>query len=76
MTFKLFTAEMPPVATFQANVFCVNIDAVIAANAKNVAEFRAGNEKALNGLLGQIMKASKGSANPQQAGALLRAKLA
>jgi aspartyl-tRNA(Asn)/glutamyl-tRNA(Gln) amidotransferase subunit B len=49
---------------------------VVAANAKNVAEFKAGNEKALNALVGQIMKASKGKANPQQVNELLRAKLA
>ncbi len=52
------------------------VDEVIAANAKNVSEFRAGNEKALNALVGQIMKASKGKANPQQVNELLRAKLA
>ena len=52
------------------------VDQVIAANAKNVAEFKAGNEKALNGLVGQIMKASKGKANPQQVNDLLRSKLA
>jgi aspartyl-tRNA(Asn)/glutamyl-tRNA(Gln) amidotransferase subunit B len=52
------------------------VDDVIAANAKNVAEFKAGNEKALNGLVGQIMKASKGKANPQQVNDLLRSKLA
>jgi aspartyl-tRNA(Asn)/glutamyl-tRNA(Gln) amidotransferase subunit B len=52
------------------------VDDVLAANAKNVAEFRGGNEKALNGLVGQIMKASKGKANPQQVNDLLRAKLA
>ena len=51
------------------------VDDVLAANAKNVAEFRGGNEKALNGLVGQIMKASKGKANPQQVNDLLRAKL-
>ena len=51
------------------------VDEVIAANAKNVAEFKAGNEKALNALVGQIMKASKGKANPQQVNDLLRAKL-
>ena len=51
------------------------VDDVIAANAKNVAEFKAGNEKALNGLVGQIMKASKGKANPQQVNDLLRNKL-
>ncbi|CAM8640801.1 GatB Asp-tRNAAsn/Glu-tRNAGln amidotransferase B subunit (PET112 homolog) [Comamonadaceae bacterium] len=52
------------------------VDGVIAANAKNVAEFKAGNEKALNGLVGQIMKASKGKANPQQVNDLLRSRLA
>ena len=52
------------------------VDDVIAANAKNVAEFKAGNEKALNALVGQIMKASKGKANPQQVNTLLRGKLA
>ena len=52
------------------------VDEVIAANARNVAEFKAGNEKALNALVGQIMKASKGKANPQQVNDLLRSKLA
>ena len=52
------------------------VDTVIAANAKNVAEFNAGNEKALNALVGQIMKASAGKANPSQVNALLKAKLA
>jgi aspartyl-tRNA(Asn)/glutamyl-tRNA(Gln) amidotransferase subunit B len=52
------------------------VDEVIAANAKNVAEFQAGNDKALNALVGQIMKASKGKANPQQVNDLLRRKLA
>nr|WP_315231718.1 Asp-tRNA(Asn)/Glu-tRNA(Gln) amidotransferase subunit GatB [uncultured Albidiferax sp.] len=52
------------------------VDTVIAANAKNVAEFKAGNEKALNALVGQIMKASAGKANPGQVNALLKAKLA
>jgi len=52
------------------------VDTVIAANAKNVAEFRAGNDKALNALVGQIMKASAGKANPGQVNALLKSKLA
>ncbi len=51
------------------------VDDAIAANSKNVAEFKAGNEKALNALVGQIMKASKGKANPQQVNDLLRNKL-
>ena len=54
----------------------VIVDEVLAANAKNVEEFRAGKDKAFNALVGQIMKASKGKANPQQVNDLLRAKLA
>jgi len=52
------------------------VDAVLAANPKNVAEFRAGNAKALNALVGQIMKGSQGKANPQQVNDLLKQKLA
>jgi aspartyl-tRNA(Asn)/glutamyl-tRNA(Gln) amidotransferase subunit B len=48
---------------------------VVAANAKSVDEFRAGKEKALNALVGQVMKASQGKANPAQATALLKAKI-
>jgi aspartyl-tRNA(Asn)/glutamyl-tRNA(Gln) amidotransferase subunit B len=51
------------------------IDDVLAANPKNVQEFKAGNAKALNGLVGPIMKASKGKANPQQVNELLLKKL-
>lgn len=51
------------------------IDEVIANNPKNVEEFKAGKEKALNGLVGQVMKASKGKANPGQVNQLLRQKL-
>ena len=51
------------------------IDDVMAANAENVAQFRAGKEKAFNALVGQVMKASKGKANPQQVNDLLRQKL-
>jgi aspartyl-tRNA(Asn)/glutamyl-tRNA(Gln) amidotransferase subunit B len=51
------------------------IDEVLAANPKNVAEYKAGNAKALNGLVGPIMKASKGKANPAQVNALLLKKL-
>ena len=51
------------------------VDAVLAANPKNVEEFKAGNAKALNALVGQIMKGSQGKANPQQVNALLKQKL-
>ena len=52
------------------------IDEVIAANPDNVAQFKAGKDKAFNALVGQVMKASKGKANPQQVNELLKAKLA
>ena len=51
------------------------IDEVLAANQKSVDEFRAGKEKAFNALVGQVMKASKGQANPAQVNELLRQKL-
>ena len=51
------------------------VDEVLAANPKNVAEYKSGNAKALNALVGQIMKGSKGKANPQQVNDLLRKKL-
>ncbi|MFZ9183199.1 MAG: Asp-tRNA(Asn)/Glu-tRNA(Gln) amidotransferase subunit GatB [Hylemonella sp.] len=52
------------------------IDAVIAANPDNVAQYKAGKDKAFNALVGQAMKASKGKANPAQVNALLKKKLA
>jgi aspartyl-tRNA(Asn)/glutamyl-tRNA(Gln) amidotransferase subunit B len=51
------------------------LEEVLAAHPKNVEEFKAGNAKALNGLVGPIMKASKGKANPGQVNALLMKKL-
>ncbi|WP_287956254.1 Asp-tRNA(Asn)/Glu-tRNA(Gln) amidotransferase subunit GatB [Snodgrassella sp.] len=52
------------------------IDEVLAANQKSVEEFKSGKEKAFNALVGQVMKASRGKANPQQVQSLLRSKLA
>ena len=51
------------------------IDAVLAANAKSVEEYRAGKEKAFNALIGQAMKATQGKANPAQLTELLKQKL-
>jgi aspartyl-tRNA(Asn)/glutamyl-tRNA(Gln) amidotransferase subunit B len=51
------------------------LDEVLANNADNVAQFKAGKEKAFNALVGQAMKASKGKANPQQVNDLLKKKL-
>jgi aspartyl-tRNA(Asn)/glutamyl-tRNA(Gln) amidotransferase subunit B len=52
------------------------VDAVLAANAKQVEDYRAGKDKAFNSLVGQVMKATKGKANPAQVNDLLRRKLA
>ncbi|CDG85263.1 Asp-tRNA(Asn)/Glu-tRNA(Gln) amidotransferase subunit GatB [Janthinobacterium agaricidamnosum] len=51
------------------------VDEVLAANAKSVEQYRAGKEAAINALIGQAMKASKGKANPAQLTELLKAKL-
>jgi aspartyl-tRNA(Asn)/glutamyl-tRNA(Gln) amidotransferase subunit B len=51
------------------------IDEVVAANADNVAQYKAGKEKAFNALVGQVMKASRGKANPQQVNELLKKKI-
>jgi aspartyl-tRNA(Asn)/glutamyl-tRNA(Gln) amidotransferase subunit B len=50
-------------------------DEAIAKNPKSVADFRAGNEAAINFLKGQVMKLSKGKANPQLVGEVLLRKL-
>jgi aspartyl-tRNA(Asn)/glutamyl-tRNA(Gln) amidotransferase subunit B len=52
------------------------VDEVLAANAKSVEQYRAGKEAAINALIGQAMKASKGKANPAQVTELLKKKLA
>jgi aspartyl-tRNA(Asn)/glutamyl-tRNA(Gln) amidotransferase subunit B len=51
------------------------IDDVIAANTDNVAQYKAGKDKAFNALVGQVMKASKGKANPAQVNELLKSRL-
>jgi aspartyl-tRNA(Asn)/glutamyl-tRNA(Gln) amidotransferase subunit B len=52
------------------------VDEVLANNAKSVEQYRAGKEAAINALIGQCMKASKGKANPAQVTELLKKKLA
>jgi len=51
------------------------VDEVIAANPKSAEEYRSGKEKALNALVGQVMKVSKGKANPAQVTEILKKKL-
>jgi aspartyl-tRNA(Asn)/glutamyl-tRNA(Gln) amidotransferase subunit B len=51
-------------------------DEVIAGNARQVADYRSGKERAFNSLVGQVMKATGGKANPQQVSEILKRKLA
>jgi len=51
------------------------VDAVIAAHPTVVEEVRQGKQKAFNALIGQVMKAAKGRANPQRINELLKARL-
>ena len=51
------------------------VDEVLAANVRQVEDFRAGREKAFNSLVGQVMKQSKGKANPAQVNEVLRSRL-
>ena len=58
--------------TGEIEAFC---DQAITANPKPAADFKAGNAASLNFLKGQVMKLSKGKANPQLAGEILDRKL-
>jgi aspartyl-tRNA(Asn)/glutamyl-tRNA(Gln) amidotransferase subunit B len=51
------------------------VEAVVAAQPKLVADYRAGKEKAFNALVGQVMKATRGKANPVQVSAILKRRL-
>ena len=51
------------------------VEQVIAANAKQVAQFQSGNEKVFGFFVGQIMKATEGKANPQKVNEILRKSL-
>jgi aspartyl-tRNA(Asn)/glutamyl-tRNA(Gln) amidotransferase subunit B len=52
------------------------VDEVLAASAEQVQQYRDGNQKVIGYLVGQVMKASQGKANPKQANEILRRKLA
>ncbi|KPK19858.1 MAG: glutamyl-tRNA amidotransferase [Betaproteobacteria bacterium SG8_41] len=51
-------------------------DEVIAGNARQVEDYRSGKDKAFNSLVGQVMKATRGKANPQQVSEILKRRLA
>jgi aspartyl-tRNA(Asn)/glutamyl-tRNA(Gln) amidotransferase subunit B len=52
------------------------VDDVLAKNPRQVEDYRAGRDKAFNSLVGQVMKATQGKANPAQVNGILKAKLA
>jgi aspartyl-tRNA(Asn)/glutamyl-tRNA(Gln) amidotransferase subunit B len=52
------------------------VEQVIAANPQQIADYRSGKAKAFNSLIGQVMKATKGNANPAQVNEILKRKLA
>jgi aspartyl-tRNA(Asn)/glutamyl-tRNA(Gln) amidotransferase subunit B len=52
-----------------------SVDDVLAANAAQVADYKSGKAKAFNSLVGQVMKATQGKANPAQVNELLKKKL-
>ncbi len=51
------------------------VDGVLAANPRQVADYRGGKEKAFNSLVGQVMKATRGKASPAQVNSVLKQKL-
>ncbi len=51
------------------------VDELIADNAKQVKQYRGGNEKVIGWFVGQVMKATQGKANPQMVNRVLRKKL-
>ena len=51
------------------------VDEVLANNAKAVEQYKSGNEKALNAIVGQVMKASKGKANPTAVQDLVKSEI-
>jgi len=59
----------------ELHAFEAAVDQVLAANAKQVEDYRAGKEKAFNSLVGQVMKATQGKANPAQVNAILKRRL-
>ena len=51
------------------------VDGILAANQDKVAEYKSGKDKLFGFFVGQTMKASKGSANPQTVNDILKQKL-
>jgi len=52
------------------------VDTVLSANADQIEQIKAGKDKAFNALVGQVMKATEGKANPKDVSELMRSKIA
>jgi aspartyl-tRNA(Asn)/glutamyl-tRNA(Gln) amidotransferase subunit B len=72
---SLIVKEKGLVQVSDAAAIEVFVDEAIAKNPKSVADFKAGNQAAINFLKGQVMKLSNGKANPQLVGEILLRKL-
>ena len=79
-TIKILGAQLAGVAAVRPGLAAAELDAVcrdaIAANAKALAEFKAGKDSAINAFKGPVMKAAKGKANPKLVDETLRRLLA
>ena len=69
---KEILSEDQVLITNEAGAIEAIIKEVLAANEKMVEEYKSGKDKAFNGLVGQVMKASKGKANPAQVNELMK----
>ena len=65
----------PPASDGNRRLFSGTIDDVLAKSPAQVSQFKEGKQQVLGFLVGQVMKASKGKANPAQVNELLRRKL-
>ena len=72
----VYEAEGRPVQSADTSALEKMIDELIGANPKQVEQYRAGKKTIIGFFVGQVMKASKGQANPQLVNELLTRKLA
>ncbi|MGA7168821.1 MAG: Asp-tRNA(Asn)/Glu-tRNA(Gln) amidotransferase GatCAB subunit B, partial [Candidatus Sulfotelmatobacter sp.] len=72
---QVYKAEGRPQQSSDTTALEKIIDEVIAANPKQLEQYRAGKKTMIGFFVGQVMKASKGQANPQLANELLTRKL-
>ena len=72
---KMSVGSSATMAISDESAISAMVDQVIANNPQSVADFRDGKEKAIGFLVGQVMKESKGKANPGLVNQLIKSKL-